>query len=134
MDPVTAIRTGSHASGPEPIVIRREATGRYRPVAAASSPRTHDPADLRNEKATSYQRVRGGGCPPLPLSVEAMSPHDDELPEDHATLLQLAADVHMGAAPLVAPAGLPWQRGIDISDAASALVGEPLVGLDTHGR
>jgi hypothetical protein len=63
-----------------------------------------------------------------------MASHDDELPEDHATLLQLAADVHMGAAPLVAPAGLPAQRGFAISDTVSDLVGEPLIGLDTHGR
>jgi hypothetical protein len=63
-----------------------------------------------------------------------MTLHNDELPEDHATLLQLAAGVQMAAAP-VSPVGpVPDQRGIAISDQATDLVGEPLVGFVTHGR
>ncbi len=63
-----------------------------------------------------------------------MTPHDHELPEDHDALLQLAADVHVAAPPVLTPAELPAQRSIDISDEATALVGEPTMGFSTHGR
>jgi hypothetical protein len=64
-----------------------------------------------------------------------MTLHDDnELPEDHATLLQLAAGVQMAATPVSAIDPVPGQRGIAISDQATELVGEPLIGLVTHGR
>ncbi|HSP37859.1 MAG TPA: hypothetical protein VLR26_08900 [Frankiaceae bacterium] len=63
-----------------------------------------------------------------------MYPHDDELPDDHAALLRLAADVQMRAIRAAATAELPMQRGIAISDEATALVGDPLVGIITHGR
>jgi hypothetical protein len=61
--------------------------------------------------------------------------HDDELPEDHATLIQLASDVPVHMTPLDAvPAMLPEQRAVAISDEASSLVDGPLVGFATHGR
>jgi hypothetical protein len=63
-----------------------------------------------------------------------MTPHDHELPEDHASLLLLAADVQVAASAVLLPTALPEQRAIDISDEATALVGEPTVGLSTHGR
>ena len=63
-----------------------------------------------------------------------MTPHDHELPENHAALLELAADVHVAAPRVIPPLELPGQRGIDISDEATALVGEPTVGFSTHGR
>jgi hypothetical protein len=63
-----------------------------------------------------------------------MTPHDNELPEDHDALLQLAADVHVAAPPVSVPAEVPGQRSIDISDEATALVGEPTIGITTHGR
>ena len=63
-----------------------------------------------------------------------MTFHDNELPEDHATLLQLAAGVQMAAAPVAAADSVPGQRTIAISEEATDLVGEPLVGLSTHGR
>ncbi len=61
--------------------------------------------------------------------------HDDELPEDHATLIQLASDVPLHMTPLEAvPPMLPEQRGVTISDETSSLVDGPLVGFATHGR
>ena len=63
-----------------------------------------------------------------------MTPHDHELPEDHAGLLLLAADVHVVAPTVLLPVELPEQRAIAISDAVTALVGEPTVGFSTHGR
>jgi hypothetical protein len=67
-----------------------------------------------------------------------MQRHDDELPEDHSTLLEFAADVAVDAPPLVAsPVQVPDQRGVVISDAASSLVEGPegpLIGVSTHGR
>jgi hypothetical protein len=60
---------------------------------------------------------------------------DDQLPEDHAALLQLAADVPLQMTPLVPdPHQLSEHRGVAISEAASALVDGPLVGFSTHGR
>lgn len=64
-----------------------------------------------------------------------MTPRDDELPEDHAGLLLLAADVVVAApAPSVAVPLLPGPRVVVIPDEAAALVGEPGLGIDTHGR
>jgi hypothetical protein len=61
--------------------------------------------------------------------------HDDELPEDHATLIQLASDVPLHMTPLDSvPAMLPDQRDVTISEEASSLVDGPLVGFATHGR
>jgi hypothetical protein len=64
-----------------------------------------------------------------------MQRHDDELPEDHATLIQLASDVPLTMTPYGAgPSMLPAQRVVTINDATSSLVEGPLVGFDTHGR
>jgi hypothetical protein len=61
--------------------------------------------------------------------------HDDELPEDHNALLDLAAGVHLETTPFVMdPTHLPEQRGIAISEEASSLVDGSMVGFATHGR
>lgn len=61
--------------------------------------------------------------------------HDDELPEDHATLIELASDVPLHMTPLDAGSPmLPGQRVVAISDETTSLIDGPLVGFATHGR
>ena len=61
---------------------------------------------------------------------------DDELPEDHDALLELAAGVRMPVPPRLTGTAvlLPEQRPVVISDEATSLVDGPLVGFSTHGR
>jgi hypothetical protein len=60
--------------------------------------------------------------------------HDDELPEDHATLIEFASDVPLSVTPMdAAPPMLPDQRLV-ISDEATSLCDGPMVGFATHGR